>query len=169
MQDVAVNTNRRGRTNMKMKLWIWGYCGRRLARKGGPVRKKKDMITERYRHNGRWQRERNAWEPLKHPPVRTRTNLPWRANITNPRYFQQPIEIIIPSIQNAVGICEQISILIHYQVSSTLVTLLKFIYAAIQVANVLVLTAFCKLITFVFQIFSLFVPEMSTGFMSYIV
>jgi hypothetical protein len=82
-------------------------------------------------------------------------------------YFQQLREVILPSIQNAVGICKQITILIHYKVSSMLVTLYDLIYASTEVCNVLVLTAFCMFIIFVFQIFFLFVPEMSTGFMSY--
>jgi hypothetical protein len=35
-------------------------------------------------------------------------------------------------------------------------------------ADVLVLTVRCKLINFAFQIFPLFIPEMSDGFTSYI-
>jgi hypothetical protein len=38
---------------------------------------------------------------------------------------------------------------------------------SIQVSDVLVL--FCKLINFVFQIFRLFIPEMTVDFMSYVV
>jgi hypothetical protein len=45
----------------------------------------------------------------------------------------------------------------------------KVIYSSIQVSNVLVLTVNCKLINFVFQIFPLFIPEMSAGFASCIV
>jgi hypothetical protein len=37
------------------------------------------------------------------------------------------------------------------------------------VSGVLVLTDRCKLINFVFQIFPLFIPEISAGFVSYIV
>jgi hypothetical protein len=38
-----------------------------------------------------------------------------------------------------------------------------------QVSDVLVLTVCCKLVNFVFQMFPLFIPEMSAGFTSYIV
>jgi hypothetical protein len=50
---------------------------------------------------------------------------------------------------------------------SHLVACLKLIYSSIQVSDVLVVR--CKLIDFVFQIFPLFIPEISAGFMSYIV
>jgi hypothetical protein len=49
-----------------------------------------------------------------------------------------------------------------------LVAPLKFIYFSIQVSDVLVLTVRCKLINFVFQMFPLFIPEISAGFASYI-
>jgi hypothetical protein len=61
------------------------------------------------------------------------------------------------------------TLLTLYQVSARLVTLLKFIYSSTQVSNVLVPIVCCKIINFVFQIFPLFVPEMSTSFTSYIV
>jgi hypothetical protein len=48
-----------------------------------------------------------------------------------------------------------------------LVAPLKFTYSPIQVSDVLVLTAGYKLINFVFQIFPLFIPEVSAGFTSY--
>jgi hypothetical protein len=47
------------------------------------------------------------------------------------------------------------------QVTSRLVVPLKFIYSSMQVSDVL--TVGCKLINFVFQIFPLFIPEMSAG------
>jgi hypothetical protein len=39
----------------------------------------------------------------------------------------------------------------------------------VRAPDVLVLTVHCKLINFAFQIFPLFIPEMSAGFRSYIV
>jgi hypothetical protein len=50
---------------------------------------------------------------------------------------------------------------------SQLVAPLKLIYFSIHVSDVLVFIVRCKLIDFVFQIFSLFIPEMSAGFTSY--
>jgi hypothetical protein len=46
---------------------------------------------------------------------------------------------------------------------------LKLNYSSIQVSNVLVLTVRFQLVNLVFQIFPLFIPEMSTSFTSYIV
>jgi hypothetical protein len=43
-------------------------------------------------------------------------------------YIQKPI-------QNTVGICKQITVLIFYQVSPGLVTLLKYMFASEQVSN----------------------------------
>jgi hypothetical protein len=54
-------------------------------------------------------------------------------------------------------------------VISQLVAPIKSIYSSIQVSDVLVLTIRCTLINFVFQIFPLFIPEMSTGCTTYIV
>jgi hypothetical protein len=65
-------------------------------------------------------------------------------------------KIILPPIQNTVGICKQITILHFYHISSRLVTLLEFIYTPVQISNILILTVCFKLINFVFQIFPLF-------------
>jgi hypothetical protein len=54
------------------------------------------------------------------------------ADITNPMYIQYLREVILSLTQNIVGICKHITVLIFYQGSSRLVTLLKFIYAYIQ-------------------------------------
>jgi hypothetical protein len=78
-------------------------------------------------------------------------------------------EVVIPPVQEVVGICKQISNLILHPITSRLTAPLKLIYSSIQVNNVLVLTVSCNLINFVFQIVLLFVPEMAAGFMSYIV
>jgi hypothetical protein len=64
-------------------------------------------------------------------------------------------EVALSSFQNVVVICKQIAILILYQVSSRLVNLHKFISSSICVPNVLVLSVYCKIINFVFQIFPL--------------
>jgi hypothetical protein len=50
-----------------------------------------------------------------------------------------------------------------------LVAPLKFIYSSIQVSGVLTLTVHWKLISFVFQILPLFIPEISASFTSYFV
>jgi hypothetical protein len=77
-------------------------------------------------------------------------------------------EVVLPCIR-IVGICKQITFLVHHYVISMLIAPLKFIYSLIQVSGVLVLTVRCRLINFVFQIFSFFNPEVSAGFTSYIV
>ena len=89
-------------------------------------------------------------------------------NIVNPMYIQQLREMVPPSSQNTVGACNQITLLILYYVSSQLVTLLKVNDAPIQVSEIFYLAVNFKLINFSFQIFHLFVPEVSTCFMSYI-
>jgi hypothetical protein len=61
----------------------------------------------------------------------------------------------------------QISPLVFYCISSRLVTLLKVIDTPIQVTNIVDLTVSFKFINFNFQTFLLFVPEMSTNFISY--
>jgi hypothetical protein len=55
------------------------------------------------------------------------------------------------------------------QNTSRLVIPLKFIYSSIYISNVLVLTVRCNLTYSVFQIFPLFIPKLSAGFMFYIV
>jgi hypothetical protein len=52
-------------------------------------------------------------------------------NITDAMYIQQMRELVLTPIQNAMGISKQITILILHQVSSKLVTPLKFIYSSI--------------------------------------
>jgi hypothetical protein len=52
-------------------------------------------------------------------------------NIVNTMHIQQLTESILPCVQNIVGSCKYIIILIFYYVTSRLVTLLKFIYASI--------------------------------------
>jgi hypothetical protein len=42
-------------------------------------------------------------------------------------------------------------------------------YSSLQVSDVLVFTVCYKLINFVFQIFPLFIPEISAGFTTYII
>jgi hypothetical protein len=69
--------------------------------------------------------------------------------------------------QDTVGVCNQITLLILYYISSRLVNL-KVFDAPVQVSDILLTVCF-KLINFSVQIFLLFVPEMSTSFTSYIV
>jgi len=75
--------------------------------------------------------------------------------------------MILPPSQNIVGACNQATLLVLYSVSSRLVTLLKLIDAPIKVPNIFDLRVCFKFINFSFQIFLLFVPEMSTSFTSY--
>jgi len=77
--------------------------------------------------------------------------------------------MVLSPIQNTVGVCNQITLLILYYVSSRLVTLLEVIDAPIQVPNIFYLTVSFKSPNSSFQIFLLFVPEMSASITSYIV
>ena len=77
--------------------------------------------------------------------------------------------MVPPTSQNTVGVCNQITLLILYHISSRLVTLLQVTDAPKQVFDIFYLTLSFKLINFSFQTFLLFVPEMSTTFTSYIV
>jgi len=72
-------------------------------------------------------------------------------------------EVILLSNQNIVGICKQVTVLILYQVSARLVTLLKFIsqYKSL----IFFLTVCFKLINIAFQIFLCF-PESFNSFLS---
>ena len=54
-------------------------------------------------------------------------------------YIQQLREMIPPSTQNAVGVCNQVTLLILYYISSRLVTLLEGTDALIQVRNIFIL------------------------------
>jgi len=81
----------------------------------------------------------------------------------------QQLKRVLPLSQNTVGVCNQTTLLVIYYTSSRLVTLLKVIDAPIQVSDIIDITVCFKLINFSFQIFLLFVPEMSTSFMLYMV
>ena len=65
--------------------------------------------------------------------------------------------------------CNHITFLILYYISSRLVTLLKIIASPIQVSDIFDLTVRFKFINIFFQIFLLFVTEMSTTLTCYIV
>jgi hypothetical protein len=82
-------------------------------------------------------------------------------------YIEQLREMVPPPSQNIVGVYNQITPLILYYIISRLVTLLKINDALIQVSNIFYLTVSFKFINFSFQIFLLFVPEMSNIFTSY--
>jgi hypothetical protein len=64
---------------------------------------------------------------------------------------------------------KQITLLILYYINSRLVTLLKIIDAPLQVSDIFYLIVSFKLINFSYQIFPLFIPEMSNGFTSYVI
>jgi len=68
-----------------------------------------------------------------------------------------------------VRVCNKITFLIIYYIICRLATLLKVIDATVQVSNILDLTVSFKFINLSFQIFFLFVREMSTSFTSYII
>ena len=53
-------------------------------------------------------------------------------NITNPMYLEQLREMVPPPSQHTVRVCNQITLLFLYCVSSRLVTLLKVIDAPVQ-------------------------------------
>jgi len=73
--------------------------------------------------------------------------------------------MVPPPSQNTVGVCNQITLLIHYYFSSRLVNLLQYNDALIQVSDVSHLTLGYKYINFSLYIF-LFVPETSAIFTS---
>jgi len=83
--------------------------------------------------------------------------------------IQQLTARVPPLSQNTVGVCNQVTLLVFYYISSRLVTLLKVIDSPIEASDIIDLTVCSKFINFSFQILLLFVPEMSTSFMSYIV
>jgi hypothetical protein len=66
-------------------------------------------------------------------------------NIINPVYIQQLGEMIPPPSQNNVGVCNQVTLLILYYITSRLVPPLKLIDTPIQVSDILVLAAGCCL------------------------
>ena len=67
------------------------------------------------------------------------------------------------------GVCNQVTFLILYYITSRLVPLLKVTDAPVQVPNVFVLTVSFKFLNSSSQLYLLFVPEMSANYMSYIV
>ena len=86
-----------------------------------------------------------------------------------PKYIQQLREMVPPPSSNTVGVCNQITILVLHYIISRLLTLLKVTDAPTRVTDFLDLTVSFKLIVFSFQIFLLFVPDMSVSFTSYVV
>ena len=66
--------------------------------------------------------------------------------------YNQQLREMAPSLsQNTVGVCNQITLLIPYCISSRLVTLLKVNDAPIQVSDIFYFTASFKLINLSFQ------------------
>jgi len=79
-------------------------------------------------------------------------------NIINPMYIQELREMAPPSSHNTVWVCNPITLLMFYYISSRLVTLLKVADAPIQVSYIFALAVSFKFINFSFEIFLLFVP-----------
>jgi len=81
-------------------------------------------------------------------------------------YIQQLREMVPPPSQTTVGVCNQITLPILYYISSRLVTILKVIDAPKQVPVIFDRIVTFKLTNFSFQIFVIYVAEMSTNFRS---
>jgi len=84
-------------------------------------------------------------------------------------YIQLLGEMVPPPSQGTVRVCNEITLLILYYTNSRLITVFKVTDIPIQVSDVFLLTVSFKFINFSFQIFLMFVPEMCSNFMSYIV
>ena len=84
-------------------------------------------------------------------------------------YIQYLGEIVPPPRHNAVAVCNQVTFLIHYYLSSRLIPLLHVIKAPIQVPDIVNLTVSFQFLNFSSQICVLFVPKMSVSILSYIV
>ena len=79
------------------------------------------------------------------------------------------LTVSVKFLKTAVGVCKQITLLTLYSNSFRLVTHLNITDTPMQVPNIFYLTLSFKFLKFIFQIFLLFVPEMSASFMSYTV
>ena len=79
--------------------------------------------------------------------------------------------MVPPPNQNTVGVCNQITLLILYYISSRLVTLLKVIDAPIQVSDIIffikLLVSGSSVLAFSYSLY--FVLEMYTSLTSYVV
>jgi len=84
-------------------------------------------------------------------------------------YIPQLRELVPPPSQNTVGVCNQITLLVLYYMSSRLATRLNVTDAPVQVSDILGLTVSFKFINFNCQVFYICVIVMSTRFSSYIV
>jgi len=90
-------------------------------------------------------------------------------NIINPMYIQYLREMDSAPSPNTVGVCIHITLLSLYYISSRLVTLLKDIDAPVQASDIFYLTVSFMFINFSFWMCLLFVPEVNSSLMSYIV
>jgi hypothetical protein len=77
--------------------------------------------------------------------------------------------MVPPSNQSIVGVCTQITLLILYYIRSRVVTLFKVTDSLITITDIFDIIVSFKLINFSFQVFLLFVPDLSTSFTPYIV
>jgi len=73
-------------------------------------------------------------------------------DIINTMYIQYLGEIVPPPSQNTMGVCNQITLLILYYISSKLVTLLKVFGVPIPVPNIFYPTVRIKFLNFSFPI-----------------
>jgi len=64
-------------------------------------------------------------------------------------YIEKLREIVTPPSQNTVEVCNQITLLIPYYISSRFLILLNIVYAPIQVADIFDLTVSSKILHFV--------------------
>jgi hypothetical protein len=81
-------------------------------------------------------------------------------------YIQYLREMIPATSQNTVVVCNQIDLLNLCYISSRLVTVLKVNDVPLQVSDIFCLSDSSNFINFSFEIFLLFVPEVSTSLTS---
>jgi len=84
-------------------------------------------------------------------------------------YIEQLRDMFSPPSYNTLVVCKHIILLIPYYISFRLVTFLKIIGFLIQISDIFYFSVTFRFIILSFQIFLLFVREMSASFTSYIV
>jgi len=90
-------------------------------------------------------------------------------NISNFLYIQHLRDMVPTPSQNTMAVCNQFTFLIHYYISSRLLTLLNVTDAPIQTSDIVVLIAYVRFTNFNFKIILVFVPLIYSSFMPYIV
>ena len=84
-------------------------------------------------------------------------------NIINPHAHSKAARNDYFFSQNTVGVCNQITLLVLYHISSRVLTLLKVTDACMQVSDIFYLTVSFKFINFSFQTFLLFLKCLLTS------